>query len=428
MRAFLLSILGCLVLLAGPRAQGPAGGAAPAAPATRSLTGRIEEHAGLRVLHLSGSPAERGYAHGFLVGRQIAAVAIAEFTARFARQRPLLQQIRQALPRLIDYPADVRAEIEAVFAGMVDAGADLQMPELERDFDLSDLLLANALDVFGLLGCSGFTVWDDEVEGGGVLTARNFDWPLTGPHLLDATLLVVHHEPGGGAVAAVTWPGYLGVVTGINRDGLAAFLHVGSAQVTFTPEPGAWPSALALRRLLEQGRAADGAAAFDRAKDLLANTSPPAGYLTHLVLPRSLAGAGPAAVFETDSGSSVRAELPPGACVLTNHFRTRADGRPASKDSLDRERRILAGLERRLAADDRRVSIDEAWEVLASVQRGGSHAFGTLHALVFRHEPWHFELRVGVRDGDGKVVAAPQSPRRHRLDRSAVFGEPAAAK
>jgi hypothetical protein len=418
----------CLFALIGPgRSQAPVAAPTPGAATTRTVAGRLEEHAGLRVLHLFGSAAERGYAHGFLCGKQIAATASAEFTARFARQKPLLEQVRRAYDRLIDLPDDVQTELEAMFAGMVDAGADLWMPELERDFDLRDLLVANALDVFGLLGCSGFTLWDPQVAGGGVLTARNFDWPLTGAHLLDSTLLVVHHFDGGRAVAAVSWPGYVGVVTGVNREGLAAFLHVGSARVTFTPEPEAWPSAIAVRQLLAEGRADGGAATFDLARRLLGNTSPPAGYLTHMVLPHAPAGAAPVAVFETDAGSSVRAEPPAGVCVLTNHFLTRADGRPASKDSRDRERRIRTGLEQCLGEGDRRVSIDEAWQVLGAVQRGGGHAFGTLHALVFRHQPWHFELRIGAMDG-GRVVAAPRGPRRHVLTRRQVFGDDGGAK
>ena len=69
-----------------------------------------------------------------------------------------------------------------------------------------------------------------------------------GAHMLDATLLIVEHLPSGIAVASVAWPGYVGTVTGVSSEGIAAFLHVGSAQVTYTPEPGSWPSAVAARR------------------------------------------------------------------------------------------------------------------------------------------------------------------------------------
>jgi hypothetical protein len=108
--------------------------------------------------------------------------------------------------------------------------------------------------------------------------------------------------------------------------------------------------------------------------------------------------------------------------VLTNHFRTRTDGRAASGDSLDRERRVRAGIDECLISGDRKVSCDEAWDLLRSVQRGGGHAFGTLHSIVFRHDPWHFELRVAELEGKS-VVPAPDATRRYTLTRSQVFGD-----
>jgi len=264
-------------------------------------------------------------------------------------------------------------------------------------------------------------VWGDRAVGGGVLTARNFDWPLTGDHMLSHTILLVSHLPNGRAVASVTWPGFVGAVTGVSSDGMAAFLHVGSAKITLTPEPSSWPTSIAARAILEHG-AGEPAAVFANARRLLGNTSPPAGFLTHVVLPTATANDAPAMVFETDAKSCVPGAASPGPVVVTNHFRTRQDGREASGDSLGREKKIVSGISGCFEIGDKQVSVAEAWDMLASVDRGGGHAFGTLHALVFRHEPWCFELRVGTH-GDRGVVAAPQSERRHVLTRRQVFGD-----
>ncbi len=408
----------CSFALAQTPAAPPA--VTPPTVAVATVHGRVEQHGGLTLLRVWGTPAERGYAHGLLLGKDIAAVAIAEFTARFARKQPLLKQARAALGRLITYPDDVRAELDGLWRGLADSKVDLMMPELERAFDLQDLLVANAMDVFGLMGCSSFTVWGEQAVGGGVLTGRNFDWPFTGNHMLEHTVLVVQHFPNGRAVASVSWPGFIGTVTGVSSEGLAAFLHVGSAKITMTPEPESWPTAVAARMILEQSVAAAGGKVFDESKRLLGYTSPPAGYLTHVVLPAVPAGMPPAAVFETDSGSSVQEEATPGAVVLTNHFRTRKDGRQASKDSLDREQRVRTCIDGCLVSGDKLVSVEEAWTILESVQRGGNRGFGTLHALVFRHEPWCFELRVAVHEEKG-LVAAPSSARRHVLTRQELF-------
>lgn len=392
---------------------------APAA-APHDVLGRLETHGGLRLLRVWGTPEQRGYAHGFLMAKEIAAVAIAEFTARFARRPGLLVQARAARPRLIEYPDDVAAELRALFQGLVDAKVDLDMPELGRAFDLEDLLVANALDVFGLMGCSGFTVWGERVVGGGVLTGRNFDWPYTGPQVVDDTIVLVEHLADGRAVASVTWPGFVGVVTGISSDGAAVFLHVGSAKISMTPEPGSWPTATAARAILEHAKVDDGAATFAEAQRLLGFTSPPAGFLTRVVLPQATGDAAPVAVFETDVHKSVREDAPAAVSVVTNHFTTRHDGRDASRDSLDRARRVQTGLDDLCTGGDRRVDVAEAWQVLQSVQRGGGHAFGTLHALVFRCEPWCFELRLATITPDG-LVAASSSERRFALTRAELF-------
>jgi hypothetical protein len=406
-----------LFLAAAAFAQAPAAAPAP----TAELRGRLETHGGLVVLRTWGTPEEQGYAHGRLLADRIVATALPEFAARFGRKQPLLQQARAMLPRLIELPDDVQRELAALWRGVVDSKVALRMDELDRDFDFVDLQIVTALDVFGLMGCSSFTVWGEQAVGGGVLTARNFDWPFTGAHMLDQTIVHVAHHANGRATAAVTWPGYLGAVTGVSSDGVMASLHVGSAKFTLSPEPSSWPSAIAARAILAQG-AGEPEPTFAKAAELLGYTSPPAGFMTHVTLPTAPKDGAPTRVFETDVKSAVPHAHDGGPLVLTNHFRTRADGRKPSGDSTGRAKALTNGIAGCIAAGDRKVDVAEAWTMLQSVERGGDNAFGTLHALVFRHEPWQFELRVGD-VAEGKVVAAPSSSRRHALTRAQLFGD-----
>ncbi len=393
--------------------------------ASEALCGELVERDGIRILHTWGTPAQRGFAHGRLLGKEVAATMRGEFAARFDKQPQLLALVRSAIQRAIEYPEPVEQEIAALFDGLAQSGADRSMPTLQRDFDLVDLRIANALDVFGLMGCSGFTVHGDRVLGGGVLTGRNFDWPFTGPHLLDATIVLVQHGEGGKAVASVTWPGYVGAVTGVNQDGVAAFLHVGSAKITRTPEPSSWPTAIAARVILEDARADDPKAAWAIALDRLGYTSPPAGFLTRVVLPAAKDGESPSGLFEADSRKVLRADRPE-VCVVTNHFQGREDGIPASEDSTERFRSVSGKIAGCLEADDRKLSVEEGWDALRAVQRG-SRRFGTLHSLVFRNEPWVFELRLAEVGADQKLVPAPDATRRLALSRDALFALPASA-
>ncbi len=409
LRPFGFAAIAALLVLPGRSQQ---------APAAVAVHGRLEQHGGLRLLRTWGTAAERGYAHGLLLGEDIAAAMRSEFAARFGRRQPLLAMVRKALPRLIEYPEPVQAELDALFLGLIASGASRTIEALDRAFDRDDLLVANALDVFGLMGCSGFTVAGAAVEGGGVLSGRNFDWPFTGSHLLQQTLVLVQHEDEG-AVATVTWPGYVGAVTGINRDGVAAFLHVGTGQITMTPEPSSWPTAIAAREILRRSTGQPAEQVFALAQELLGYTSPPAGYLTRIVLPVPPAHGSPAGLFETDSHKCLRATVD-GPCIVTNHFLGRHDGRDASGDSLERAKLVQAGVDGCLHDGDHQVSIAEGWQMLAAVQRGGGAKFGTLHSLVFRAEPWCFELRLAEVQ-EGKLVAAPQSSRRFALAREVLF-------
>ena len=380
--------------------------------------GRIERHGDLRVVRTWGTPAQRGRAHGLLLGQDIGELMVAEFGARFARWPEFRELARKSLSRLIEFPDDVHEELEALFAGIKESGADLRSDALDCDLDFIDLQIANALDVFGLMSCTGFTVWGDQVEGGGVLTGRNFDWPLSIPNLIDDVVVLVQHPTDGCATASVTWPGYIAILTGINSAGVAAFLHVGSGLITVTPEPSSWPTGIALREILQASRGADAAGVFRIALDRLGYTSPPAGYLSRIVLPRAPADGSPLGLFESCSMRVLQAELT-GPCAVSNHFQGRDDGRDASPDSLDRLRRVKDRLAGCLDSDDKKVSVAEGWQMLESVQSGGRR-FGTLHSLVFRNEPWCFELRI-AEQRDGKLIAAPVGRRRHELTREALF-------
>jgi hypothetical protein len=160
---------------------------------------------------------------------------------------------------------------------------------------------------------------------------------------------------------------------------------------------------------------------FKKCQELLEYTSPPAGYITRVVFPRVPDGDVPIGVFETDRDKVVRATVDR-PVVTTNHFVGRSDGRTKSKDSAGREEILQKDIATCLASGDHKVSPQEGWDMLQSVDRGGKIRFGTLHSLVFRAEPWFFELRV-AEVKDGQLVPATRSSRRFPLARDELFAK-----
>lgn len=374
--------------------------------------------AGLRVVHVAGPARARSQEFGRRYAAEIVTLVRTEFHERFSRREGALALVRERLPKLIRFPAELVAEIEGMWAGIVAAAVDLALPDFERSLDRRDLEVVNALDVFATMACSGFTAAGDEVEGGGVLTTRNFDWPYTGRHLVENAMLLVVHPEEGHAQAFLTWPGYLGAVTGFNAQGLAVFLHVGSGTLTFQPRAGSCPTAAAAREILRRAGTADAIAV---AREEVRKTSPPASYLTRVIVPDVVAGRGPEFVFEADSTQVVLREEA-GRCVTTNHFLARDDGRSASGDSLTRCAKIRAQLARLVEGGDHKISLAEAWDALVQVQRSGL-GYGTLHSVVFRAKPWALQIALGVPRGERDVRAAPGFGVRVSVPEELVFGE-----
>ncbi len=372
--------------------------------------GRLEDLGGLRLLRLWGTSSQRGTAHAQLLGQDIVDTLRAELNFNFGSHPAMLTTLRLALPVLVRLPASVQDELTAMMAALRTADLDLQMPGFERELDLFDLRLVTALDVIATMGCSGFTLWGDKVQGGGVLTARNFDWTNSGPHMLNQALLLVQHPEHGHATACVSWPGYLGAITAINQQGLAVFLHMANGGQG-RQKNGALPTAVAARLLLEE---AEPGSTFQQAKALLEQTSPPKGYLTRVVLPQVPADqSAPVRVFEA-STQKVEERVEHEHCVVTNHFRSQAMLNGAEPATGSRYQQLAEHLA------NAPLGPQEAWQALRQVQAGGN-AFATLHSLVFRAEPWVFELAIGQFEEDGEVLPAPQSPRRYVLAREQVF-------
>lgn len=221
----------------------------------------------------------------------------------------------------------------------------------------------------------------------------------------------------GHSTASVTWPGYVMTVTGVSEKGVAVFLHVANARRTLTPRRDSLPTAVAARAILE---GADVEGGFELAAGLLEQTSPPAGYLTRVVLPEVPEGEpGPVKVFEADY-QNVAVRSAERLCVVTNHFLRAKAPRGAGRDSSGRYDKLENCLVTYLEEQDRRVSTAETWEALALVQRSGRR-FATLHSIVFRQQPWVLEVAIGTLGPNGRVLGAAKSQRRYRLQREGVF-------
>jgi hypothetical protein len=352
--------------------------AGPAWAGSEELCGRVEQRAGVTVLELWGTPAQAGYAHGYLLAEQFVALFDqAMLDERFGVPPEAYDALLLPIVRArFNWPEPCVVELEAMVRGVRDrVGADgIVSKKLGRPLTIDDLKAANTLaDWRGVL-CSSFAAWGRLTPGGGTITGRNLDYGST-PELRAGQLVVIRHAAGGRhGWMGVTWPGLIGVYTGMNDAGVTIAMHDADGRSLEQPYE-LTPRSLALRQVLEEAAGPD---AVREAERVLEQHRVMIGNNIMVSAPHGVANP-PAGVLEYDGnphdgGATLRAPTSdePDRLVCTNHMRARAEARPC-----DRYEKLVRGL----AHDtDHKVPVDvaEAWRLMRSVANRT-----TLHTVIF---------------------------------------------
>ncbi len=376
---------------------------APTSHAQQTVNGRVESIEGFRVLRVWGTPQEMGFAHGYLLGEEL----IKNFTPTgYIPGRNDIKELdrsQQTLLPHIQYPKHTLEEIKGIYDGIVArfGGQSPTLPNLDRSLHLNDLILLNAGDMLRAYGCSGFTVWGDKTGDQGVITTRNFDFYITSPSELDQQLILVRHPNNKKAVASIAWPTYIGAFTGINADGVCAFMHDGTGQRIRKPSGQTIPVSLVLKDILEDANPKT-APAIAREK-LSTNTPYPFSYMVRVVTP-SLNGAikKPAHVFRVDGSGLSENPNGDGYCITTNHYlnEQRDPLTSAHEWSSQRYDRIYKSLQSK-------IDPTSAWETQNRVSVSQKHQ-GTLHALVAL--PDQREIHLGFAHWNNHIISATKKP------------------
>jgi hypothetical protein len=327
------------------------------------------------VLSVGGAPREIGEAVGALAVRPAARMTaypddlLRHYRARW--MRPYLLWAGEKLLRNLD--EDHRTELEAV----------ARSAPVER----SRMVLGNTLfDVKKFLACSALLVEPCRRGTGGTLFGRNLDYPPQG-YAHEYGLVTVYRPDGKKAFVSIGFPGLVGVLTGMNEDGLAlGVLEVFQAKwFTRRLDLGGTPYAVCFRTLLEECSTIDEAKA--RLEQMRRTT------LFNL----AVADRQRVAVLEVTPRRVREVKSTDGACVCTNHFRLEAN-RPLFSfnvyQTFDRER-IL----RRAERSRRTLDVADVHAGLHAANKGDH----TLQTMVF--EPATLRLHVGL--GSLPATAGP---------------------
>lgn len=264
------------------------------------------------LVQLSGTPFAIGRQHGRCLGVAIRALerAFLDFLTQFyggglrgrlrARSAHLIMRVVAGAMMLRYWPPAFREELRGVVTGMRDAGCGR--------FDRTRLAVINSFDdIAGAWGvrsfaCSAFAV---RGEHGDMLVGRNLDYQVI-PHQLAAfNTLFVYSPQNRQPFVSLSWPGYIGVVTGVNRQRLSLSL------LTVPARDASWrglPEGLISRMLLEE--ASTPKEAFER----LAHLPRTVGNNLLLVSPHE------GCVIESSHTRLIGRTSPEGVLIATNHY------------------------------------------------------------------------------------------------------------
>ena len=213
----------------------------------------VEDHDGVRVVYLSGSPYELGYQHGQALREEVRA-SVSQVLGYF-RHYVKIPWINVWLangwldrgwtPAQPFVPPAILEELR----GLAD-GSGVPLQELSRLHAVPDRTYA----------CSNFAAWGRATGEGRLIHVRNLDWDIQAGIQRFATVFVVR-PTGKLAFVNVGWAGFIGVLTGVNEQQVSIG-QVGAAtvDVTFRGEP----MAFVMRRVLETTDDVDEAASVIR--------------------------------------------------------------------------------------------------------------------------------------------------------------------
>ena len=209
----------------------------------------------LPIIHLSGSPYAMGYQHGSVLRKQVQA-SVANVMAFVNRGLgiPVVGGwlARRALDRAWAkmepfIPTRYSEELE----GLAD-GAGIPLKTLRRVHALPERMATT---------CASFAAFGQATQDGRMIQARNLDWAIRADVQRYAAVFV--HRPAGRIpFVSAGWLGFMGVISGINRQGISVG-EIGAGTADSTLE--GIPMPFLLRRVLEESDRLDQAVSLVQA-------------------------------------------------------------------------------------------------------------------------------------------------------------------
>lgn len=231
---------------------------------------------GLWELYVAGDPLERGLMMGALYDslyhyqEQVFFGKVQELVPSRFKQNMLRQFLKWYNRKLYKHvPEELKTEIYGVSKYATDE-FDYLAPKYLRNLYLHAAHdIGHALQDLALVGCSSMALWGSKTTDGKLLLGRNFDFYVGDDFARNKVVSFVQPD-GGHPFAMVGWPGMIGVVSGMNKQGLTITMNAGKSNIPLSAKA---PISIVAREILQYASTIEEAVAIARSKKVFVSES-----------------------------------------------------------------------------------------------------------------------------------------------------------